>query len=430
MPLGLSQHWALSSTKTSSQSALTPQERKKIPWTAPIKKNNLKLLDPSPKSTGGKSVVTTLKEERSKVMQLLLASHSGREINKDVFSHESSPNPPSLSRKGQMFHGTKADILPLLEAEAPPGPPTRPQTDAAVMDGPAIVQLIKPGNCVTIGEYIHNQLIPYLRAWLENVARLDITWDIYREDSLKLSTRERRGTGVRRRVTLQTKIPVNFAGFLRVDANKTELFTLISDEIEKLELQQGKQLVSTRDTMAVSTPPRDDLDSISPCLHEEADTRMFVHVADQVSNGYTRVAIRTTDSDVVVIGVSVMQHLKDLCELWIAFGCGKNLRYIPVHTIAQQLGNARSSALPVFHSLTGCDTVSSLYGKGKKTAWNVWQQNPDVTSPLKALSAAPAVVTDDVFSAIQDFVVKMYDLDGSDVDAARLQGFYYKVGIV
>jgi hypothetical protein len=264
---------------------ICPSRAEKLPWTNPIKKNNLQLLDPCPKTTGHKSVVTTLKEERSKVIQLLLAANSGREINKDVFSHESSPNPPSLSRNGQMFHGTKADILPLLEAEAPPGPSTRPPSDAAVLDGPAIVQLIKPGTSLTIGEYIHAQIFSYLLRWLEHVARLDIIWDIYKPDSLKLGTRESRGTGTRRRVTLQTKVPGNFAGFLRVDANKTELFTLISHEIEKMELEPGKQLISTLDTAAVSTPPSEHLAQISPCHHEEADTRMFVHVADQVTNG-------------------------------------------------------------------------------------------------------------------------------------------------
>ena len=363
------------------------------------------------------------------MIQLLLAANSGRKIDKDVFAHESSANPPSLCRKGQMFHGTKADILPLLEAESPSGPSSRPATDAAVLDGPAIVQLIKPGNSVTIGEYIHAKLLPYLLGWLHNLSRLDIIWDIYKQNSLKLSTRENRGTGIRRHVTLQTKVPGNFQGFLRVDGNKTELFALIADEIEKTEVPPWKQLISTRTTIVVSTPHSDNLAAISPCFHEEADIFIFVYVANPASNGFKRIVIRTTDSDVLVIAVSVVQHIKDLCELWIAFGCGSNLRYIPAHTIARQLGNARSSALPVFHSITGCDTVSSLYGKGKKTAWTVLQQKPDVTWALKALSDAPTEVTADVICTIEEFVVAMYDLDGSDVDAARLEGFYCKVGM-
>ena len=54
-----------------------------------------------------------------------------------------------------------------------------------------------------------------------------------------------------------------------------------------------------------------------PCLHEEADTCFFAHVADTAESGYKRVVIRKTDSDVLVIGVSVMQHFHDINELWI-----------------------------------------------------------------------------------------------------------------
>lgn len=142
---------------------------------------------------------------------------------------KASPTPPSLSRKGQMYHGTKSDILPLLEAEAPPGPSSKPPTDAAVLDGPAIIHLIKPGTAATIGEYIQVQVVPYLLGWMGSLSRLDIVWDVYKKDSLKLGTRENRGTGIRRRVTTQTKIPSNYSGFLRVDTNKAELFTVISD---------------------------------------------------------------------------------------------------------------------------------------------------------------------------------------------------------
>lgn len=58
----------------------------------------------------------------------------------------------------------------------------------------------------------------------------------------------------------------------------------------------------------------------------------------------------------------------DLEELWIAFGTGKNLRHISAHEIARSLGPSKSTALPVFHAYTGCDTVSSFSTKGKKSA--------------------------------------------------------------
>ena len=105
--------------------------------------------------------------------------------------------------------------------------------------------------------------------------------------------------------------------------------------------------MSTLGPEVVSNPPRENLASVSPCTHEEADTRMFVHVADHTFNGFTNVALRTTDIDVVVIAISVIKHLQELREPWIAFGIGKNFRYIPAHEIANQLGEARAGALPI-----------------------------------------------------------------------------------
>ena len=49
--------------------------------------------------------------------------------------------------------------------------------------------------------------IPYLSKQLEETTRLDVVWDKYLLDSLKESTREIRGKGVRRKVSGETKLP-------------------------------------------------------------------------------------------------------------------------------------------------------------------------------------------------------------------------------
>ena len=41
--------------------------------------------------------------------------------------------------------------------------------------------------------------------------------------------------------------------------------------------------------------------------------------------------------------------LKDT-KLWVAFGTGKHLRYIPAHDIAKELGSGRVPALSMFHT--------------------------------------------------------------------------------
>ena len=45
------------------------------------------------------------------------------------------------------------------------------------------------------------------------------------------------------------------------------------------------------------------------CNHEEADTRIFVHVRDAVEHGAQNVLIRTVDTDVVVIAVVKCSNL-------------------------------------------------------------------------------------------------------------------------
>ena len=47
--------------------------------------------------------------------------------------------------------------------------------------------------------------------------------------------------------------------------------------------------------------------------------------------------------------------------------------------MAQKLGNDKCDALPAFRALTGCDTTSGFAGRGKRTAWSVWNKFEDVT---------------------------------------------------
>lgn len=128
-----------------------------------------------------------------------------------------------------------------------------------------------------------------------------------------------------------------------------------------------------------------------------------MHVANAVEKlGSTKVLIRTVDTDVVVIAIAVFQKLT-ISELWIAFGVGKNLRFL------SSLGPEKSKALPIFHAITGCDTVSSFSGKGKKTAWTTWSSYQEVTSAFVLLSDRPETVSDECLEILEQFIVLLYD---------------------
>jgi len=62
--------------------------------------------------------------------------------------------------------------------------------------------------------------------------------------------------------------------------------------------------------------------------------------------------------------------------------------------VATGLG-PRALALPMFHALTGCDTVSSFVGHGKMAPWTTWNVRPELTDKLLMLSCAPNDIPED-----------------------------------
>ena len=196
-----------------------------------------------------------------------------------------------------------------------------------------------------------------------------------------------------------------------------------------MDVLDGKQIVTTSGKSVVSNPTVLDVTHLES-LQEEADTRLFLHVADSVSRGFEKVMVRTVDSDVVVLAIYVFQNLSQLKKLWIAFGRQKSFRMIPVHTLSQQLGKDKCLALPMFHSLTGCDTVSAFFGHGKQSAWDLLGILPECITALKSLTVDPpdeADIPKSILQALGLLVTKLYGLEGNDVDAARLDGHYYQV---
>ena len=251
-------------------------------------------------------------------------------------------------------------------------------------------------------------------------------WDDYRPDSLKAQTREMRGKGIRRRVEPNNAVPKNWAEFLRINENKTELFAFLSREI--VTISTDKQVICTLDRDAISRQPMDNA-GLAPCSHEQADSRMMVHVA-HAANTYNNILIRIVDSDVVVLAVYAFAQLTSSPnELWVAFGTGKHYRLITAHKICAAIGLDKCLALPMFHAFTGCDTGSCFSGRGKRTAWDTWNMYPETTGQFASLMKKPQLGdVDAAMDTIERFVVLLYDKTntGSEVNMVRFEIFARK----
>ena len=111
-------------------------------------------------------------------------------------------------------------------------------------------------------------------------------------------------------------------------------------------IADGKEMYVTCGTVS-------NITSLVPRSHEEADTRMFLHVADAVQKGIKRVVLRTVDADVVIPAVASFTNINP-DELWMDLGTGYSFRYIPVHQLFSAM-NPRQ-----------CDTLPTLLGRQKK----------------------------------------------------------------
>ena len=77
---------------------------------------------------------------------------------------------------------------------------------------------------------------------------------------------------------------------------------------------------------------------------EEADTRLLVHVIDLLSTGCSTYLVHTVDTNVFVILVGKFNYLLRLnvsAKIWVAFGTGKNYKYLNINSICHALGEQK-----------------------------------------------------------------------------------------
>jgi len=80
----------------------------------------------------------------------------------------------------------------------------------------------------------------------------------------------------------------------------------------------------------------------------------------------------------------------------------------------------------MFHAISGCDTVCSFLGKGKKSAWSAWTACPAVTGAFTTLSSQPEEIDTQSMTELKRFTIIMYSSGTctlSRVDQAKKQLF-------
>ena len=208
-------------------------------------------------------------------------------------------------------------------------------------------------------------------------------------NSLKSQTRKERGTGIRRKFVGSGMTPKSWNNFLLLNENKTKLFSFLAELNASLD---PSKLVCVTQGENVLCNNNIDRSGLCPCNREEEDTRIFIHVKHAAVHGLKTSLAISTDTAVVGLAISMFEK-REIDKLWIVFGKGKYLKWIPIREILNALGK-RALDLPFSHAVICCNTVSTCRGKGKRTAWQAWKIFDDATDTFIRLSETPAAIGD------------------------------------
>lgn len=257
----------------------------------PIQKNSLPLFGTHTRKPGKiQQSVKALKADCNLFARLYVACQNRDGNLNEFFRHENQSQPPSLSHEGHIRLGTKSDIVGVLESLLESTFERNLNVDAVVYDGAALVNILQPKTCKTFFQYATEIFCPFILKQVTEMkcTRVDVVWDSYHKDSLKAYTQTIRGEGTRRQVKGPYPIPRNWSDFLRNSSNKEELFQFLADACVEV-LGRHVATVSTKGADIVCSSGA--ATNLRHCSHEEADTRLLLHVADIVRNGRARVVV-------------------------------------------------------------------------------------------------------------------------------------------
>jgi hypothetical protein len=263
---------------------------------------NTPTIKPVPKS---KQALPTMKSDMELFSQMYIGCQTRDGNRDDFYQHENRAYPPLLLSEGENLRlGSKSDQLNCME-ELSKAKSVAPVVTSVILDGAAIIQMMKPGTTRTFDEYANVIFKPYISSQLQRARRLELVCDSYVTDSLKSTAIAKCGMGVRRRVVASAMTPANWQNFLRVDTTTTELVQFLSMVLVESIIEHGKELVVVTVGEHVETfPLQEDLDSLGQCNHEEADSRLLLHVAHAPRHGQEKILVRSVDRDVVVLAVA------------------------------------------------------------------------------------------------------------------------------
>lgn len=100
---------------------------------------------------------------------------------------------------------------------------------------------------------------------------------------------------------------------------------------------------------------------------------------------YSCVIIESSDTDVAVMALTHSASIP--CRLVLLTGRSQHRRHLDINKMVDMLGSNVTKSLIGPHAFSGCDSLSSFAGKGKKSHFKLAKTDPTCAEAMTALGA-------------------------------------------
>ena len=331
-----------------------------------MKKTNLKTFQNQSKKVttkNSKNEMVAVKSTKDLFAKIVLLAQSRDVDMREVLKYSLRPYPsPLASYDGSMVKTQKSKLLQILETTSGiDSVDDIPHESCIVIDAMALLQTIKdvPSTFEELSLNILQNIIAIASKF--GSKRIDLVCDRYPDHSIKGSERAKRGSSGSTAIKVfgrSQKVPRQWKKFLTSGNNKEEIMEFLFTDWKQLHptsFQNKEIFLSHKGQCHRFFVKNQSINNESvaqlECDHEEADTRMALHVKHADECGFTNIIVRSPDTDVFLIMLFISSSLTS--NLFFLTGTGMKRRIIPVTIHGKKLGTELCSALIGFHSFTG-----------------------------------------------------------------------------
>lgn len=416
-----------------SEDIHNPIRRQKLPSFSTLLKN--------PRSGAKHERASAVQQDRNLFARLLVVSKYREFDMRDILSHSLNSVPlPLANDSGGINKTNKASLMRHLESTTVSSSLVQsiPKHSTWIVDGMALIQelnqkMIAPMTFGELAAYILKRLVS-MATTLDSDAVHFVT-DCYPPVSIKNAERGKRAmTGVQKIKIFgpQQPVPTQWKKFLSDGANKEALVNFLHESWCRTSPDHLKNvtvyLAHSKECHSFKATGGKLEVNIVPQLasnHEEADTRLLLHCqfaseAMGSEGEKPNLLIRSPDTDVFVIAVGLCDVING--NVLFHTGRGDHLRTIDVQAVRNGIGTSVADALIGLHCFTGCDSVSSFYGKGKVKALKLVSAEGDYQTAFKQLGGS-FEVSPELCAELEKFVCALYGQHVDSVDTARYNMF-------